>query len=128
MKISDQEVQQYLAKKDWLSATIQQIQKDLSWQNLELPLSISPSVEELKDQLSKLFSYLEQGQYQTLMNILYRVDVGEEQIQKAMSQAVDEPFSDVVAQLLMKRCLLKVVMKHHFSNQENRSSEGLLNQ
>ena len=128
MKISEEEVQQYLAKKDWLTATIQQIQKDLSWQNLELPLSISPSVEELKDQLSKLFSYLEQGQYQTLMNILYRVDVGEEQIQKAMSQAVDEPFSDVVAQLLMKRCLLKVVMKHHFSNQENRSSEGLLNQ
>lgn len=128
MKISDQEVQQYLAKKDWLTATIQQIQKDLSWQNLELPLRASPSVEELKNQLSKLFSYLEQGQYQTLMNILYRVDVGEEQVQKAMSQAVDEPFSDVVAHLLMKRCLLKVLMKHHFSNQENRSSEGLLNQ
>lgn len=128
MKITDQEAQQYLAKKDWLTATVQQIQKDLSWQNLELPLSISPSVEELKSQLSKLFSYLEQGQYQTLMNILYRVDVGEEQIQKAMSEAVDEPFSDVVAQLLMKRCLLKVLMKHHFSSKENRGSEGLLNQ
>ena len=70
MKISEQEVQQYLARKNWLAATIQQIQKDLSWQNLELPLSISPSAEELQEQLSKLFSYLEQGQYQTMMNIL----------------------------------------------------------
>ena len=128
MKISEKEVNQYLARRSWLSATIQQIHKDLSWQNLELPLSTSPSSEELQEQLSKLFSFLEQGQYQTLMNILYRVDVGEEQIQKAILETVDEPFSDVVAKMLMKRCLLKVLMKHHFSNQENRGSEGLLNQ
>ena len=128
MKISEKEVNQYLARRSWLSATIQQIQKDLSWQNLELPLSTSPSAEELQEQLSKLFSFLEQGQYQTLMNILYRVDVGEEHIQKAILETVDEPFSDVVAKMLMKRCLLKVLMKHHFSNQENRGSEGLLNQ
>ena len=128
MKISEQEVQQCHVRRSWLSATIQQIQKDLSWQNLELPLSTSPSAEELQEQLSKLFSFLEQGQYQTLMNILYRVDVGEEQIQKAILETVDEPFSDVVAKMLMKRCLLKVLMKHHFSNQENRGSEGLLNQ
>ena len=62
------------------------------------------------------------------MNILYRVDVGEEQIQKAMSEKVDESFLDIVAKLLMKRCLLKVLIKHHFSNHENRGSEGLLNQ
>ena len=63
-----------------------------------------------------------------MMNILFRVDVGEEQIQTAMSETVDEPFADIVVKLLMKRCLLKVLMKHHFSNQENRVSEGLLNQ
>ena len=120
MKISEQEVQQYLTRKNWLTATIQQIQRDLSWQNLELRLSDSPFVEELQEQLSKLFSYLEKGQCQTLMNILYRVDIGEEQMQKAMSETVDEPFSDVVAKLLVKRCLLKVLMKNHFSNQENR--------
>ena len=74
------------------------------------------------------FPLIEQDQYQTLTSILYRVDVGEEQIQKAMSETVDEPFSDVVAKLLIKRCLLKVLMNHHFSNQENRGSEGLLNQ
>ena len=69
MKISEQEVQQYLTRKNWLTATIQQIQRDLSWQNLELRLSDSPFVEELQEQLSKLFSYLEKGQYQTLMNL-----------------------------------------------------------
>ena len=91
-------------------------------------MSTSPTVEELQEQLSKLFFFLEQGKYQTLMNILYPVNVGEEQIQKGMSEKVDESFSDVVANLLMKRCLLKVLMRHHFSNQENRGSEGLLNQ
>ena len=128
MKISQQEVQQDLGRRSWLSAIIHQIQKDLSCQNLELLLSTSPTVEELQEQLSKLFFFLEQGKYQTLMNILYPVNVGEEQIQKGMSEKVDESFSDVVAKLLMKRCLLKVLMRHHFSNQENRGSEGLLNQ
>ena len=63
MNISKQEAQQYLARRNWLAANIQQIQKDLSWQNLDLPLSISPSAEELQEQLSKLFSDLKQGQY-----------------------------------------------------------------
>ena len=128
MKISDQEVLHYLKKRNWLAATIQQIKSDLLWQNLELPLSASPSIEELQEQLSNLFSYLHQGHYETMMNIFYRVDVGEKQIKKAMSETLDKPFSDVVAKLLMKRCLLKVLLKHHFSNQENRGSEGLLNQ
>ena len=66
-----------------------------------MPLNTSPTAEEFLEQLSKLF-FLEQGQHQTLMNILYRVDIGEEQIQKAMSEIVDEPFSDVVSKLLMK--------------------------
>ena len=61
-----------------------------------------------------------------MMNILYRVDFGEEQIQTAMSETVDEPFADIVAKLLMKRCLLKVLMKHHFSNQENRVRKDFL--
>ena len=68
MKISDQEVLHYLNKRNWLAATIQQIQLDLSWQNLELPLSASPSIEELQEQLSNLFSFLDQGHYQTMMN------------------------------------------------------------
>ena len=49
-----------------------------------------------------------------MMNILYRVDVGEEQIQKAMSEKVDKLFSDVVAKLLMKRCLLKSIDEETF--------------
>ena len=52
MKISEQEVQQFLVRRSRLAATIQQIQKDLSWQNLELPLSTFPSAEELQEQLS----------------------------------------------------------------------------
>ena len=128
MKISKQELQHYLNRRNWLVATTQQIQKDLSWQNLELQLSASPSIEELQEQLSKLFSFLEKGQYQTLMNILYRVDIVEEEIQKAISETVDESFSEVVAKLVMKRCLLKVLMKNHFYNQENWGSEELLNQ
>ncbi|MBC8464358.1 MAG: hypothetical protein H8D62_01650 [Bacteroidetes bacterium] len=126
--ISFSEVPDFLKQKELFQATITQLQKDLSWQNLELPLGESPTVEELKIKLSSLFSYLEQGQYQTLMNILYRVDVSEQQIKKAMENVVDEPFSDVLAQLMLHRCLQKVIIKQHFSKEKNTDEQDLLNQ
>ena len=83
-------------------------------------------MEELQEQLSQLFSYLEQEEYQTFLNILYRVDIVEEHIQKAMSETLDVSFSDVIAKLLINRCLLKVLIKYHFSNQENRVRKDFL--
>ena len=126
MKISYQEAHYYLSRKNWLTATIQQIKKDLFWQNIDLQLSVSTSMEELQEQLSQLFSYLEQDEYQTFLNILYRVDIVEEHIQKAMSETLDVSFSDVIAKLLINRCLLKVLIKYHFSNQENRVRKDFL--
>ena len=126
--VSLSEVPDFLKQKELFQATIAQLQKDLSWQNLELPLSESPTVEELKIKLSSLFSYLEQGQYQTLMNILYRVDVSEQQIKKVMENVVDEPFSDVWTQLMLHRCLQKVIIKQQFSKEKNTDEQDLLNQ
>ena len=57
--VSLSEVPDFLKQKELFQATIAQLQKDLSWQNLELPLSESPTVEELKIKLSSLFSYLD---------------------------------------------------------------------
>lgn len=126
MKISYHKAHYHLSKKNWLIATIQQIKKDLFWQNIDLQLSDFTSMEEFQEQLSKLFSFLEQQEHQTLLNILCRVDILEEQIQKAMSETSDVSFSDVKAKLLVKRCLLKVLMKYHFSNQENRVRKDFL--
>lgn len=122
------EVDTYLNQKEWLKATIEQIQKDLSWQNLTLPLNKYTAGFELRKKLSNLFFYLEQGQYQTLMSILYRVDVDEEKIKKAMQQSVDLSFSEVLAELMLHRCLQKVVIKKHFSQRKNTRGQGLLNQ
>ena len=126
MKISYHKAHYYLSKKNWLTATIQQIKKELFWQNIDLQLSDFTSMEEFQEQLSKLFSFLEQQEYQTLLNILCRVDILEEQIQKAMSVTSDVSFSDVMAKLLVNRCLLKVLMKYHLSNQENRVRKDFL--
>ena len=126
--VSLSEVPDFLKQKELLQATIAQLQKDLAWQNLELPLSESSTVEGLKLKLSSLVSYLEQGQYQTLTNILYRVDMSEQQIKKAMENLVDEPSSDVLAQLILHRCLQKVIIKQHFSKEKNTDEQDLLNQ
>lgn len=81
MKISDQEAHHYFSRKNCFKATIQKIKKDLFWQNIDLQLNDSSSMEELQEQLSQLFSFLQQEERQTLLNILYRVDILEEYIQ-----------------------------------------------
>jgi hypothetical protein len=126
--IKVEELPAYLAQEKWLQATVQQLQKDLSWQNLELPLSDQYDAEETLKKLAALVEYLEQGQHQSLMNILYRVDISEQQIQQVMQSTLDETFAQVVARMLCYRCLQKVMTKHHFSNPENTDGEGLLNQ
>jgi len=49
------------------------------------------------------------------MGILYRIDVSDEQIKKAVRENTSEPFSEIVTDLIIKRELQKVVIRSHYS-------------
>ena len=128
MKFSAKDSHSYLLQKKWLQPTIRQIQKDLSFQNLALTLDSNPSFSELKEQLLILLLDLEANDHQVLKNVLYQVDLDERHIRQSMLMSSDQSFCEVLSLLLIKRYFQKVWTRLHFSNTENRSSDGLLNQ
>ena len=128
MKFPAKDSHSYLLQKKWLLPTIRQIQKDLSFQNQALTLVSNPSFSELKEQLLILLIDLEANDHQVLKNVLYQVDLDERHIRKSMLMSSDQSFCEVLSLLLIKRCFQKVWTRLHFSNTENRSSDGLLNQ
>lgn len=51
-----------------------------------------------------------------LPQLLYRIDISENQIKKYTQQQKDMSFESVVAELIIKRILQKVIFKIHFSS------------
>jgi len=51
-----------------------------------------------------------------LTGLLYRIDVNEAQIKKMMNQRPDGRFNEVVAELIIKRELQKIIIKEHFKS------------
>lgn len=52
-----------------------------------------------------------------LNELLYRIDISEAQIKKAFNLNPDTTLNTVIAELIIKRELQKIVIKEHFKNQ-----------
>lgn len=50
-----------------------------------------------------------------LMNLLYRIDLTEKQIKSAALQQPEIPFQHIIAELIIKRILQKVIIKEQYS-------------
>ena len=111
-----QDLSPYLNRLDLLNETVKQIAKDFSWSGLEIQFSgngdnayrelfvqIHPQIEKLLKEYS--------GKFYELM---YRIDISETQIRKAVSSAKDRSFSEVVTDIILKRELQKVVMRKSY--------------
>jgi len=53
-----------------------------------------------------------------LMNLLYRIDISEAQLKKHLSRDKDENHFNVIAELIIKRTLQKVVIKRYYKHLE----------
>jgi hypothetical protein len=52
------------------------------------------------------------------MHLLYRVDISEAQLKRYLSEAKNESYFNVIAELIIKRVLQKVVVKQYYKNRE----------
>ena len=50
-----------------------------------------------------------------LMNLLYRIDLTEKQIKTGANQQPKTPFQHIIAELIIKRVLQKVIIKEQYS-------------
>ena len=109
---------QYFNRLDLIIDTANQIIKDFDMFGMEVKFSGNAfnAYEELFDQIEPHINQLISSNQQKFMGILYRIDLSDEQIKKAVGENTSEPFSAIVTDLIIKRELQKVVIRNHYKN------------
>lgn len=108
----------YINRLDLIKSAAQQIIKDFDMFGLEITFSGNPynAYEELFDQIEPHINNLITNDQQKFMAILYRIDVSDTQIKKAVNENASESFSEIITDQIIKRELQKVVIRNHFKN------------
>ena len=117
----------YLNRLDILNETAQQVIKDFGMNGMEIKFSgnTDNAYTELFSQILPLVEKLVNEKNSPLLgrgvggeafyNLMYRIDISEGQIKKAVEESKDKSFSEVVTDLILKRELLKVVFRKQYS-------------
>jgi hypothetical protein len=108
----------YINKLDIIKDTATQTIKDFDMFGVEIKFSGNAyeAYEELFEQIEPHIEKMISSNQSKFMGILYRIDVSDEQIKKAVSQNTSEPFSAIITDLILKRELQKVVIRNHYKS------------
>lgn len=109
----------YFNRLDLIKGTANQIIKDFDMFGMEIKFSGNAynAYQELFEQIEPHIKNLLENNQQKFMGILYRIDVSDVQIKKAVSENSSESFSVIVTDLIIKRELQKVVIRDHYKKQ-----------
>ena len=113
-------IQAYLNDTAILKQTTEQIQKEFSFFDTTILFDNSNNYtfsylcEQILPQVKKLIL----ADNQKLYAFLYRIDINEAQIKKESNSNIDKPFEEIISQLIIKRCLQKVVLRKLFSSND----------
>ena len=81
--------------------------------NLEIASSEIATHQDLKESLSKLIQYLIDNDFERLLSGLYRIDVSEEKVNRAIASRDD--VAEKITQLIIDRELQKVVTRKKYN-------------
>ncbi|MCC6691298.1 MAG: hypothetical protein IT235_07175 [Bacteroidia bacterium] len=111
----------YFSNLEYITATANQIKKDFDQFGFEIKFSgnATNAYNELLFQLSPLIARLMENDYKKLLNLLYRIDIHEGKLVNVLEQNADQSPAETIADLIIKRELQKVVIRRHYSTEDN---------
>jgi len=113
--ISDQ-----LSSQDLFDAFKTQLIKDFKQSNFPTDFleALEPDYSSIHGKIS---SELQRNQKTdlNLMPLLYRIDISEAQLKRYLNENKDEDYFNVIAELIIKRVLQKIVIKRFYKPNEN---------
>lgn len=114
-------IQNQLSSTALFEAFKQQLIKDFEQSSfpVEAIESINPNYNKIHGIILSLLQHNEFSSQHNIMQLIYRVDISETQLAKYLNEHKDRNYFDVIAELIIKRVLQKVVLKQHFKNNEN---------
>jgi hypothetical protein len=81
-----------------------------------IPTGDFKTLEEFKTYLTNRLAFLLDNKYDTLINILYRIDVPEEKLSKLFAEQNREYIPAALADLIIERSLQKVRFRQKYKN------------
>jgi hypothetical protein len=100
------------------AALIQSINKDLA---LQLPETIAS--EQLHETLAAYINKLINTNFETLVSLLYRIDVSEAKIKSLLANNPEKNAGDIIAALIIERQEQKIKSRQQFSRDGDISEE-----
>ncbi len=113
----------YFSQEQLIRETAEQVIKDFSFFDVQITFEGTHSTpyDELFVQIEPLVNELYENDYNRLYAILYRIDVSEKEMGKALMAAGDAPFSEVATDIILQRELKKVILRNYFKQQSTNS-------
>ncbi len=115
-------IKESLDSKELFEAFKQQLKKDLGECGCESEFvsHLLPEFEFIKQKLAKTLVEHDKRPGFNIRQLLYRVDIPEKQLSKQLHEQKNEDYLNVVAELMIKRILQKVVLRKYFSNNDQK--------
>lgn len=116
-------IKEHLNSKELFEAFKMQLKKDLEECACDGTFvnELEPEFDGIKQKLIQVIKHNEKRSHFNLQQLLYRVDINEKRLSTELAENKNEDYVAVVAELIIKRILQKIVLKKHFSNHENQN-------
>lgn len=105
-----------LSVKNLFDAFKRQLAKDFEQSNFPAAFveALEPNFSSIREKLAFELQYNEKKAGFNLMQLLNRIDISEAQLKKYLSEYKNENHFKVIAELMIKRVLQKVVIRQHY--------------
>lgn len=115
------DIKNQLTSKNLFDAFKKQLIRDFEQSNFPADFveALEPDYSSIHE---KIASELQRNEKKTdfnLMHLLYRIDISETQLKKYLVENKGDNYFNVIAELIIKRVLQKVVIKQFYKNNEN---------
>jgi hypothetical protein len=92
-------------------------------QSLQLELQENISLERLEEILAAYVNELIQSDFQTLVSLLYRIDVNEIKLKNLLKDNIEKNAGKIIAGLIIERQLQKIKSRQQFTRGGKNTSE-----
>lgn len=115
------DIKNQLSSKDLFDAFKLQLIKDFEQSNFPsgFVATLEPDYSSIHEKIASELLSNEKNADFNLMNLLYRIDISEAQLKRYLNENITDNYYTVIAELIIKRVLQKVVIRQYYKNNEN---------
>jgi len=115
------EIKNQLSSTNLFASFKLQLVRDFEQSNFsaDFVAGLQPNYDLILEKISSELQQCEKKAGFTIMPLLYRIDISEYQLKTYLSKRESENHFNVIAELIIKRVLQKVVTKQYYKNNEN---------